>query len=71
VNDFFEKVAGMTGFHTVRKTGERWACTCQGFIFHKKCKHITEIKNRELENEIFEKYERGEDVSDITKLIDD
>jgi hypothetical protein len=33
------------------KTG--WSCTCTGFGFRKSCKHITEISNRELnENSI-------------------
>lgn len=34
------KVHGSTGIHTVRYECHEWSCTCDGFKFHKKCKHI-------------------------------
>jgi len=35
------KIRGSTGIHTVRYNRiDGWSCTCDGFKFHKKCKHI-------------------------------
>ena len=31
--------------YTVTCTATRWTCTCAGFQFRKKCRHITEIAN--------------------------
>ena len=32
-------------FYTVRKDGrtKRWSCTCTGFQFHKKCRHVARL----------------------------
>ena len=40
VRDIVKKVAGISGMHTVRREKGQWMCTCRGFIFHGKCKHI-------------------------------
>ena len=34
-------VAGKTGTHNVAWLGDTWRCTCEGFIFGGKCRHIS------------------------------
>ena len=31
--------------YTVRSLDGQWSCSCPGFGFRRKCRHITEIKN--------------------------
>ena len=39
-------VKGSKGnFYTVRLKGGQYTCTCAGFGWRRKCRHITEIKN--------------------------
>ena len=55
MRDAVHKVAGMSGMHTVRCENDKWTCTCRGFIFHNKCKHVEEYKAMEIVREIDEK----------------
>ena len=34
-------------FYTVTKKGNTWSCTCPGFTYHKKCKHV-DAKKEEI-----------------------
>ena len=38
-------VKGSKGYYTVKLVGGRYTCTCQGFMYRKKCKHSQEIKD--------------------------
>lgn len=39
------KVKGSKGnTYTVSITNNNWSCTCTGFEFHRKCKHIEQVK---------------------------
>lgn len=31
--------------YTVTQNGTKWSCTCTGFQYHRKCKHIKEIQD--------------------------
>ena len=37
-------VKGKGGQYQVIRNGQEFSCTCIGFKYHSKCKHITEIK---------------------------
>jgi ribose 5-phosphate isomerase len=37
-------VKGKGGQYQVIRNGQEYSCTCIGFKYHSKCKHITEIK---------------------------
>lgn len=37
------KVAGSKGEYTVTQNGKHYSCTCIGFKYHGKCKHITAV----------------------------
>ena len=40
------EVQGSTGnTYTVTQDGDKWTCTCAGFGWRRKCRHITEVKN--------------------------
>ncbi len=47
IADAIHKVqSSKTGeYYTVRQDGRtrRWSCTCTGFQFHKKCRHVTRL----------------------------
>lgn len=38
------KIKGSKGDYIVTKSGDQFSCTCVGFKYHAKCKHITAIK---------------------------
>ena len=38
------KVAGTTGEYLVTLSNEHFSCSCIGFKYHNKCKHITKVK---------------------------
>ena len=39
-------VQGSTGnTYTVKQDADTWTCTCPGFGWRRKCRHITEVKN--------------------------
>lgn len=38
------KIKGSKGEYIVTKSGNQFSCTCIGFKYHAKCKHITSIK---------------------------
>jgi hypothetical protein len=38
-------VKGKGGTYTVTKSGKNYSCTCVGFKYHSKCKHITAVSN--------------------------
>jgi hypothetical protein len=40
------KVAGSKGEYFVTLSGEHYSCTCIGFKYHSKCKHITKVKQK-------------------------
>lgn len=40
------KIKGSKGDYIVTKSGSQFSCTCVGFKYHAKCKHITEIKGK-------------------------
>ena len=43
----FEVVSKRSGEkYEVKSSYGKWSCTCPGFEYRKKCKHIEEIKNR-------------------------
>ena len=31
--------------YIIMQTGSYWSCSCVGFRYHKKCKHLTQFKN--------------------------
>ena len=40
------EVQGSTGnTYTVTQDGDTWTCTCPGFGWRRKCRHITELKD--------------------------
>lgn len=40
------EVQGSTGnTYTVTQDGDTWTCTCAGFGWRRKCRHITEVKD--------------------------
>ena len=40
------EVQGSTGnTYTVTQDGDTWTCTCPGFGWRRKCRHINEVKN--------------------------
>ena len=40
------EVQGSTGStYTVTQDGDTWTCTCPGFGWRRKCRHITELKD--------------------------
>ena len=40
------EVQGSTGnTYTVTQDGDTWTCTCPGFGWRRKCRHITEVKD--------------------------
>ena len=40
------EVQGSTGnTYTVTQDGDKWTCTCAGFGWRRKCRHITEVKD--------------------------
>lgn len=46
------KVVGSKGdTYTVREDGDTWSCTCSGFTFRGKCRHLDEAKSS-LEKQI-------------------
>jgi hypothetical protein len=38
------KVAGSKGEYIVTLSGQHFSCSCIGFKYHNKCKHITKVK---------------------------
>ena len=42
------KVKGKGGEYQVIRNGQEYSCTCIGFKYHSKCKHIESVKNQEL-----------------------
>lgn len=46
LNGRVTKIRGGTGIHTIRYERGEWSCTCDGFKFHKKCKHIEAEKKK-------------------------
>ena len=40
------KVAGSKGEYIVTLSGKHYSCSCIGFKYHNKCKHITSVKNK-------------------------
>lgn len=50
VADLVEKFEfeGSKGPYTVTATNrERYKCTCLGFVYHNKCKHVTQVKENQ------------------------
>lgn len=41
------QVEGKGGTYIVTQTGKQYSCTCVGFKYHSKCKHITAVKTKE------------------------
>jgi len=40
------KVAGSKGEYLVTLSNEHYSCSCIGFKYHNKCKHITKVKEK-------------------------
>ena len=40
------KVAGTKGEYLVTLSNEHFSCSCIGFKYHNKCKHITKVKEK-------------------------
>ena len=40
------KVAGSKGEYIVTLSGKHYSCSCIGFKYHNKCKHITKVKEK-------------------------
>ena len=43
------EVSGSKGSYIVTKSGKHYSCTCIGFKFHAKCKHIQSVKEKNYE----------------------
>ena len=42
------KVSGKGGEYQVIRNGKEYSCSCIGFKYHSKCKHIESVKKQEL-----------------------
>jgi hypothetical protein len=40
------EVKSKSGVYTVSQSGKQYSCTCVGFKYHAKCKHITAVVNK-------------------------
>jgi hypothetical protein len=40
------KVSGSKGDYIVTLSGKHYSCSCIGFKYHNKCKHITKVKEK-------------------------
>ena len=40
------KVTGSKGDYIVTLSGKHYSCSCIGFKYHSKCKHITKVKDK-------------------------
>jgi len=45
VSDFVHTITGSKGDeYVVTKSGDNFSCTCKGFGFNRKCKHINQVR---------------------------
>jgi len=44
-SDFIHTITGSKGYeYVVTKSGDNFSCTCKGFGFNRKCKHINQVR---------------------------